>query len=119
MPAVKAQVFEEEQATEHAVAFGTVGPRVKAWNGTLATDDADGASRKNPAGGTLEMVGRAIAHKPSVGSGREQGIDVKRGLVCKMDALKEHALPGIEGEKVVRPGLAEDDGLFAGAGRGD
>ena len=111
--AVEAQVFEEEQAAEHVIAFSAVGPGVKAWDGALATDDMGDAIGNNPSCGALEVVSGAVTHKSSVVSCREGGIDVKWGLVSKVNTLEKHPFPRIEGKEVFEPSLAEDDRLFS------
>jgi hypothetical protein len=63
------------------------------------------------------MVGGAITHESGVIGYRELVVDIKWGLVSKVDALKKHAFPGFECEEVVGPCLTKDNGLFAGAWR--
>jgi hypothetical protein len=49
------------------------------------------------------MVGGAITHESGVIGYRELVVDIKWGLVSKVDALQKHAFPGFECEEVVGP----------------
>jgi hypothetical protein len=59
---------EEEQSTNHAVAFSAIGAWIEPGDGALPSNDLEVANGNDLAGGALEMVGTAVADKGGDGA---------------------------------------------------